>query len=259
VFAVLVLGVGGALAATDPLGWWSSNPNEARYRVNPNVRVPTPTAQQIRCRAGGAGRFSCTPAHENGYQVGQQAPYCKPSGTGLEYEKIDAIPAPQSSSVISRDGFEHAIAKALSARTMTIAQAAQFRADLARVPDGFFAELRLAGQYGTYGGGGETRNGLTRVPPPGQPATLVCTDAGPELSCQDLNGDAAAPVGAGVYGATPGPGWRTVRSPRYIGGLPPTVHFTRAEYQVLIDLARFGTSTSTSGSHWQGNRYGSSI
>jgi hypothetical protein len=86
------------------------------------------------------------------------------------------------------------------------------------------------------------------VPPVGQPATLVCTDAGRGLRCQDLNGDADAPVGAGVYSAVPGPGWRTVRTPRYIGGLPPGVQFTHAEEQVLVDLLRFGTTTSGSSS-----------
>jgi hypothetical protein len=249
VLAMLVLGVGGALAATDPMGWWSSNPSEAHYRVNPDARVPTPAAQQIRCTAGGSERLRCTPRQERCYQVRKRTPYCKLSGTGLPYLKIDAISAPPSNSLLSRAGFTKAIAKALAARRMTAAQAARFRADLARVPDGFFTELRLAAQYGTYGSGGETKNGRTRVPPVGQPATLVCTDAGRGLSCQDLNGDADAPVGAGVYSAVPGPGWRTVRTPRYIGGLPPGVHFTHAEEQVLIDLLRFGTTKSGSSSH----------
>jgi hypothetical protein len=248
VLAVLVLGAGGALAATDPMGWWSSNSSEAHYRVNPEARVPTPVAQQIRCTAGGGGRLRCTPQQERCYQVGQRAPYCKLSGTGLPYVKIDAISAPPSNSVFSRAGFTQAITKALAARTMTAAQAARFRADLARVPDAFFTELRLAGQYGSYGSGSETQNGRTRVPPAGQPATLVCTDAGRGLSCHDLNGDADAPVGAGVYSAVPGPGWRTVRTPRYIGGLPPGIRFTHAEERVLVDLLRLGTTTTRSGS-----------
>jgi hypothetical protein len=244
VLAVLVLGVGGALAATDPMGWWSSNPGEAHYHVNANSRVRTPTAAQIRCRISGVGQFRCTPARENCYQVGRQAPYCTLSGTGLPYTKIDAIRAPPAGSVFSRGGFEHAISKALSAQTMTPAQAAQFRADVARVPDSFFTELRLAAQYGTYSTG-ETHDGKTRVPPPGQPATLICTLLADGLSCQDLNGDPSAPIGAGVYSAEPGPGWRWVRSPRYVGGLPPGVRFTPADYQVLIDLARFGTTSSS--------------
>jgi hypothetical protein len=249
VLAMFVLGVGGALAATDPLGWWSSNPNEAHYRVNPEARVPTPVAKQIRCTAGGGGRLRCAPQQERCYQVGQRAPYCKLSGTGLPYQKIDAVRAPPSNSVFSRAGFTNAIAKALAARKMTAAQAARFRDDLARVPDGFFSELRLAGQYGTYSSAAETKNGRTRVPPAGQPSTLVCTDAGHGLSCQNLNGATDAPVGAGVYSAVPGPGWRTVRTPTYAGGLPPGVHFTHAEQQVLIDLLRLSTTTNASSSH----------
>ncbi len=246
VFAVLVLGVGGALAATDPMGWWSSNPSEAHYRVNPNLRVRTPTAQQIRCRTSGNGQFLCSPAREVCYQVGQRAPYCKLSGTGLPYMQIDALRAPPSSSVLSRAGFKKGISKALAGRTMTAAQAAKLRADVAAVPDGFFSELQLAWQYGTYGSGGDTRNGHTRVPPVGQPATMVCTTAGRGLSCQDLNGDVNAPIGAGVYSAEPGPGWRWVRSPPYIGGSPPGIRFTRAESRVLFDLVRSATTTSSS-------------
>jgi hypothetical protein len=52
-----------------------------------------------------------------------------------------------------------------------------------------------------------------------------------------------------VYSADPGPGRRTVRTPPYIGGLPPGVQFTPAEEQLLFDLVRFGTTTSRSSSH----------
>jgi hypothetical protein len=210
-------------------------------------------AQQIRCTAGGGGRLRCTPQQQRCYQVRQRAPHCKLSGTGLPYQKIAAIPAPPANSVLSRAGFTKAIAKALAARKMTATQAAQFRDDLARVTDGFFTELRLAEQYGTYASGSETKNSRTRVPPVGQPATVVCTDAGRGLSCQDLNGDADAPIGAGVYSAVAGPGWRTVHTPRHTGGLPPGVHFTHAEEQVLIDLLRFG-GASTSGSSSRGGQ-----
>ena len=39
-----------------------------------------------------------------------------------------------------------------------------------------------------------------------------------------------------------------MRTPRYIGGLPPGVQFTHAEEQVLVDLLRFGTTTRGSSS-----------
>lgn len=246
ILAVLLIGAGGALAATDPMGWWSSNPSEAHYGIDPSVRVRTPTAQQVRCRADGNGHFSCMSETDRCYQIGHQAPFCKLSGRGLPYNQIDAIHAPPRNSILSRAGFEKAIARALAAGTMTAAHAAQFRSDLARVSDSFFTELRLASRYGTYGSGGPTRGGRTLVPPASEPTLLVCTDAGRLLSCQDINGDPDAPVGAGVYAAVQGPGWRWVKAPRYIGGLPPGIHFTHADYQVLADLIRFGTVTSSS-------------
>jgi hypothetical protein len=251
ILAVLLVGVGGARAATDPMGWWSNSPNEAHYRVSPSIRVRTPTAQQLRCHANGNGHFNCTAASDRCYQTGQQAPSCTLSGIGLRYMKIDTIEAPPRNSILSRAGFKKAIAKALAAGTMTAADAAKFRSDLARVQDSFFTEMRLASRYGTYGVGGATRDGQTLVPPIGQPAMLACTDAARRVECQNINGDPNTPVGAGVYAAVQGPGWRWVKAPRYIGGLPPGIHFTRADYRVLIDLLRFGTTTSHSGSSGQ--------
>ena len=71
VVAVLLVGVGGALAATDPMGWWSNNPSQAHYRVNPTIRVHTPTAQQIRCHAAGGGHFNCTAVSTRCDQIGR--------------------------------------------------------------------------------------------------------------------------------------------------------------------------------------------
>lgn len=246
VLAALLVGVGGALAATDPMGWWSSNPSEAHYRVTATVRVGTPSAEQIRCRAAGSGHFSCAGETDHCYQIGQQAPFCKLTGHGLPYTKIDTIRQPPRNSILSRAGFNTAISKALAARTMTAVQAAEFRSDLARVPDSFFTEMRLASRYGTYGAGGPTRDGKVLVPPAGQPTVLVCSQATARINCQNINGDTATPVGAGVYAANQQKNWRWVNTPRYIGGLPPGIHFTHAEDQVLIDLARFGTTTSRS-------------
>src|SRR5579875_1549703 len=125
VLAVLSIGVSGALAATDQMGWWSNNPSEANYRVSTTVRVATPTAQQIRCRADGRGRFSCTAVTDHCYQIGQQAPFCKLSGTGLPYFKVDRIHAPPRNSFFSRTGFMQAIARAQAAGTMTAVDAAR--------------------------------------------------------------------------------------------------------------------------------------
>jgi hypothetical protein len=129
---------------------------------------------------------------------------------------------------------------------MSATEATKFRADLARVPDSFFTEYRLASRYGTYYSGSLNSRGQTLVPPPGEPSLLVCENAGPGLSCQNLNGDLTAPIGAGVYSAQVGPGWRVAPRHRQHAGLPPGIHFTAAEYQVLIDMGRYATVTATS-------------
>ena len=67
------------------------------------------------------------------------------------------------------------------------------------------------------------------------------------LSCQNLNGDEHAPVGAGIYGALPTRSWRYERVPPENSNLPPGVTFTRAEYRVLFDLLRLATVTRSAG------------
>ncbi len=109
-----------------------------------------------------------------------------------------------------------------------------------------FTELEYAERYATFGGGSETRDGLTRVPPVGIPATIVCEPAASGLSCQNLNGNEHAPVGAGIYGAIPTRNWRYERVPPENSNLPPGIRFTRAEYRVLIDMLRLGTVTRSS-------------
>jgi hypothetical protein len=141
-----------------------------------------------------------------------------------------------------------AIAKALAARTITRREAARFRADLAAVPDDFFRKFDVASRFGTYSGGGETRNGRTLVPPAGVPAFLVCVSARAALSCQDLNGDDSAPVGAGVYMADPAANWRPAPPGRQNPSLPPGIRFTGAEYRLFIDLIQAATVSSSSSS-----------
>jgi hypothetical protein len=246
VLLVLVLGAGGALAATDPLGWWSSNPGEAMYGSNPALHVRTPSAQQIRChRSTSANSFRCTAERERCGPGAAGHFRCAVTGDGLVYTKIDAIPAPAGSS-FSRARLLSFIAATVAHGTMSATHAAKFRKDLARVPDSFFTEYRLASRYGTYGSGSSNSRGQTLVPPPGEPNLLVCETAGRGLTCQDLNGDLTAPIGAGVYGAQVGPGWRVAPPQRQHAGLPPDVHFTPAEYQVLIDMIRYATVTHTS-------------
>jgi hypothetical protein len=228
VLTAMLLGAGAAAAATDPFGWWSPNPGTAKFGINPARRVPTPTAQKIACRRRSSGGF-----------------LCEPRGSGQHYMRIDAIQPPQARSLFSRTHFNAAISQQLAAGKITAAVAARFRADVARVPDSFFTELRLASNFVTYGAG-QDGTGRELVPPIGIPSLLVCEDAGPALTCQDLNGDQHAPVGAGIYQAQQTAGWRTAPPHRRDFALPPGISsFTTAEYRLLRDLA---TGSGSSGS-----------
>jgi len=100
-------------------------------------------------------------------------------------------------------------------------------------------------RFGTYGGGGDAGNGRVLVPPAGIPEFLACEGAGTTVSCQDLNGDHAVPIGAAVYVARPTANWRAVRSPQSQGGLPRGITFTKPEHRLLIDLAKALGSVTT--------------
>ena len=228
VLATLLIGGGAAFAATDPLGWWSANPGEAKYGANPALHVRTPTIQEIGCQMQSAGHFHCAAAR-----------------SGQRYTLIDAIRPPI---ILTRAKLSAAIAQARAAGSISSSQAARFKADLAAVPDSFFREYRLASRFGTYGGGGDIGNGRTLVPPAGVPEFLVCENGGTALNCQDLNGDAAAPVGAGVYMAKPTADWRSATSKRETLGLPPGISFTPAEYRLLIDMLQNASTSSSSSS-----------
>jgi hypothetical protein len=232
VLAVMVLGAGGAVAATDPFGWWSANPNQAQYRADPSVHVPTPTAQKIICRGGSGPKLRCVPGR-----------------SGQAYTRIDTI-SPPAGSAFTRGHVLSYITKQLAAGKMTAAQAARFRADLARVRDSFFPKYRLVSRYGTYGSGEQT--GKKAVPPAGVATFLICQSTGQTLSCQDLNGDQNVPTGAAVYMAEPAPDWRPAPPSRQRVSRPPAITFTPAEYHVLIDMLRTATATrSKSSGHAQ--------
>jgi hypothetical protein len=172
--AAMLVGGGAAIAATNPFGWWSANPETARFAVDPAVRVPTPLAVQIACPSPSGTGFICSP-----------------TGPGQRYQKAETVQLPNPTGIFTRARFSHAIAHSEALHRLSSSQAARLRHDLAAVPDSFFTELRLANTYQTIAGG----NG--RVPPPGIPQWLVCQDAGSALRCQDLNGDEHAPLGGG--------------------------------------------------------------
>src|SRR6202035_5843118 len=90
--AVLCLGGGAALAATNPFGWWSGNPSAARYGVDTHVHVRTPTQQQVSCHAAGSGFV------------------CSPRGSGQQYRFVDRVRFPGRLNMITRAGFVSEIA-----------------------------------------------------------------------------------------------------------------------------------------------------
>ena len=247
ILVATLLSAGGLLAAADPMGWWSTSPNQAQYQSTTTVHVDTPAAQQIRCQKPASGGYSCTAQHTACEPASAD---CKNVGDMFAYDKFATITPPAKT--FSRAGLLAYIAQKRAQGTMTAAAATHFRTDLAHVPDSFFVEFRLASSYGTFGSSSTNKKGQTIAPPPGVPSILVCEPAGQTLSCQNLNGDRNTPIGAGVYGAVPGPGWRVVpHSQHTAAGLPPGIHFTAAEDRVLIDMVRYGTVTQSGNQHGQ--------
>jgi hypothetical protein len=221
--AAVVIGGGAAFAATDPFGWISSSPDTAKYEVNQAVRVRVPYIDQIACHSGGGHGLICSPR-----------------GSGQRYMWAEKIPQAPPASNFTRANLLKAIAGAQASHRLSSAAAARFRADLARVPDSFFVEFRLAARYQTIG----TADG--RVPPAGVPEWVVCQGNRSTLSCQNLNGAQHVPVGAAIFMAQPERDWH--RAPRTAPDyrLPPGIRFTRAEYRLLFDLGRdIGTSSGS--------------
>jgi hypothetical protein len=107
-------------------------------------------------------------------------------------------------------------------------------------------------RFGTFSAGLGS-GGSSRVPPVGVPSLLVCQTAGRALSCRDLNGDDSAPVGGGIYAAVPAPDWRPTppQQPDSTWDLAVAIlgHApTAAELRFEIDIARYGTTSSSSSS-----------
>ncbi|MGH2927214.1 MAG: hypothetical protein ACRDL8_03320, partial [Solirubrobacteraceae bacterium] len=184
--AMLIVGAGGALAATDPMNWWSAAPDRASYASTPSVVVATPSAVKIRCRIEAGGDAVCTPTST--------------LRRGLTYVRIGSIPRPQLTSAFSRRSLLAHVRAARAQGRISQTGAARLWTDIAAVPGSFFTTMAPAGRYGTFGIVSRTPAGKILVPPAGTPAFLVCQDApGGRLSCRNLNGDSNAPVGAGVY------------------------------------------------------------
>lgn len=228
VLAAMAIGGGAAVAATNPFGWWSASPDGARYAANPALHVRTPRASEISCPKQPARSVRCGAGE-----------------SGQKYVRGGAIEPPDSSS-FSRSRLSAATTQALAHGLVSAAAAARMRADLDAVPNSFFTKLRVASRFGTPSAGAE--HGRELAPPAGVPEFLVCEQAGSSLSCQNLNGDENAPVGAGIYQAIRAPDWRVVAVPRQRLPLLPGISFDAAEDRVLGDLLRVASSVSATGS-----------
>lgn len=99
------------------------------------------------------------------------------------------------------------------------------------------------------------RSPQRRASPPGVVAVIVCEPGGRNLSCRDLNGDANAAVGSGIYTAVPDPNWRPAPPQQpdtgwalevaILGG-PPSAAEIRLEEDLLM-AATSSSSTTTTG------------
>lgn len=229
---LLLIAVGAGLAASDPFGIFRNpNPGSALYGVDSSRHVKPPTAYWIQCPQTTGNAFRCGAAL-----------------SGTRYELIDHVES-NNVDVLTRSNLRAAIQQARAHGQITAAMATRFDRDLAAVSDGFLAAFRTMARYQQLG------SSMSRVPPPGVPAVIVCEPADRNLSCQDLNGDQNAAVGSGIYTAVPEPGWRPAPPQQpdpgwalevAILGHPPTAAEIRLEEDLLM-AATSSSSTTTTG------------
>ena len=225
--ALLLVAVGGGLAATDPFGIFRNpNPGSALYGVDSSRHVTPPTAYWI----------SCPRTTGTGFRCGTNM-------SGVRYQLLDHVES-NGGNQLTRASLKAAIRQAHARGTISAAMANRFNRDLAAVSDSFLGALRTMFRYETLG------TDPSRIPPPGVPAVIVCVPAGHGLSCKDLNGDANAAIGSGIYTAVPQRNWRPAPPQRpdnswalevAILGHPPTA----TEYRLIADLVMGSGSTSS--------------
>jgi hypothetical protein len=241
-FAALLIIGGGAVAATDPLGIFRSpNPGSAIFGVDPNRHVTPPQVQQIDCPASGSHSLRCGPG------LG-----------GQRYELLDHVQS-NGSQNLTRGRMQSALAQERRSGRLTAAGARRLAADIAALSDSDLAGLRALWRFGMMSTGPVIVGGRAVAPPPSVPALIVCQNAGTALSCRDLNGDDNAPIGSGIYQALPAPDWRPAAAqqpdPNWslevaILGHPPN----QAQLRFMIDLVRYGTTSSGGGSPRRADR-----
>ena len=238
VLAIALAGCG-VFAAADPFGFWrSATPAAARFAVDPTRRVPTPTATAIGCRRTGSASLACTAG-----------------AAGLRYRLVDHVSDVVPSS-FGRSSLRRAVAAALANGELTAAGARRIDADIAAVPDSFFAAFRELGRFQTFETSFESSTGAALAPPAGVPTWIVCEQRRTTLGCTNLNGDEHAPLGAGIYAAVPTSDWTPLaaqpgRGPDPASQLIAAVfgHPLRgAELRLLIDLLTVSRGSSQQGS-----------
>lgn len=192
--ATVLAGCGAALRAADPFGFWrSSAPDTASYGVNPGAHVVAPAAGGIGCRLTAPETLTCTAGRG-----------------GIRYSMIhDTTSAPAR---FSRASALAAITKELAAKQISATGARVLRADVKAVPASFFPEFLELARFQTLQSENGS-NGTERVPPHGIPPLIACQQLREAIDCEQLNGDEATPVGAGIYSAVPEPDWVTIASP----------------------------------------------
>ena len=229
VLAVLVLGAGTAVAATNPFGWWSRNPQTARYQTDLNRRVTPPTAKAVNCRPLTGGLFRC------GSQL-----------SGRPYRLIDHVQGVHSNP-FSRSAITASVNQALQAGRITPAIANRIREDLTHVSDQYLTTLYTPHGYGSYGLG-QPDTGRGQVPPAGVPSFLACQMSAGKIICRNLNGDQAALAGSGIYEASPTADWRPAPAARTQPSTPARATPTPAQMQLLSDILHYLTTSTSSSS-----------
>ena len=238
VLAIALTGCG-VFAAADPFGFWrSASPAMARFAVDPTHRVPTPAAAAIGCHRTGSASLACMAG-----------------AAGLRYRLVDHVSDAVPSS-FSRSRLRRRVAVALADGAVTVAGAQRIEADIAAVPNSFFAAFRELGHFQTFETSFESSTGVALAPPAGVPAWIVCEQRSTTIACTSLNGDEHAPLGAGVYAAVPASDWKPLiaQSGRELDSASEQLitavfgHPLRgAELRLLIDLATGSSSSSRQG------------
>jgi hypothetical protein len=237
--ATVLAGCGAALRAADPFGFWrSSAPDTASFAVSPGDRVVAPRASGIGCRLGAAKTLTCTPG-----------------GGGIRYSMIHASTFAAVPAWFSRASALRTVAKEFAAGRISARGARVLRGDLKAVPASFFPDFRELGRFQTLESQNGS-NGTDRVPPHGVPLLIACQQLRAAIDCEELNGDEATPVGAGIYSAVPEPDWITIHSPSPNAELRSSQRLilavfghplTQSELRLLMDLARSATGGQSGG------------